>query len=154
MPLRWPLLAAMLLAAVLLSGAAPVGLASMQPDPAAPAGPPPTGAGPPDVAVAAVKAHLVELQSIALAHGGDRAHGRPGYLASLRYVRRRLDAAGYQTTVQPFPAEGMTGYNLIADWPGGDPAAVLMTGAHLDSVRGVRGSTTTAPVLPPYWRWH
>ena len=27
-----------------------------------------------------------------------------------------------------------TGYNLIADWPGGDPDQVLMTGAHLDSV--------------------
>ena len=146
MPLRWPLLAAMLLAVVLLAGAAPVWLGPVQPGPAtaptrlAPAEPaPPTGAGPPDVAVAAVKAHLIELQSIARAHGGDRAHGRPGYLASLRYVQRRLEAAGYQTAVQRFPAEGTTGHNLIADWPGGDPAAVLMTGAHLDSVPGAPG---------------
>jgi aminopeptidase S len=29
--------------------------------------------------------------------------------------------------------------NLIADWPGGDPADVLMIGAHLGSVRAGPG---------------
>ena len=96
MSLRWPLLAATLLAVVLLAGAAPTGPAPAEPVPA-------TATGPPDLAVAAVKAHLTGLQSIAFAHGGDRGHGRPGYLASLQYVRGRLDAAGYRTTVQPFP---------------------------------------------------
>jgi aminopeptidase S len=33
-----------------------------------------------------------------------------------------------------FSYGGATGYNLIADWPGGDPNQVVMTGAHLDSV--------------------
>ncbi|MFI6759578.1 M28 family peptidase [Micromonospora sp. NPDC050417] len=88
----------------------------------------------PDIPLANVKAHLTQLQSIATANGGNRAHGRPGYLASVNYVRAQLDAVGFTTSVQSFTYSGATGYNLIADWPGGDPNNVLMTGAHLDSV--------------------
>ncbi|MEV6317223.1 M28 family metallopeptidase [Streptomyces sp. NPDC051776] len=88
----------------------------------------------PDISVANVKAHLGELQSIASANGGNRAHGRPGYKASVDYVKAKLDAAGFTTTVQQFTSSGSTGYNLIADWPGGDPDQVLFAGAHLDSV--------------------
>ncbi|SDY50672.1 aminopeptidase S [Micromonospora pattaloongensis] len=91
-------------------------------------------AAPPDIALANVRAHLSQFQSIATANGGNRAHGRPGYLASVNYVKAQLDAVGYTTTVQSFSYNGATGYNLIADWPGGDPNNVLMTGAHLDSV--------------------
>ncbi|WP_315986265.1 M28 family peptidase [Streptomyces sp. adm13(2018)] len=50
------------------------------------------------------------------------------------FVKAKLDAAGYTTTVQQFTSGGSTGYNLIADWPGGDPNQVLMAGSHLDSV--------------------
>ncbi|NDU76057.1 M20/M25/M40 family metallo-hydrolase [Actinomadura sp. DSM 109109] len=88
----------------------------------------------PDIPLTNIKAHLTQLQSIATANGGNRAHGRPGFRASLDYVKGRLDAAGYQTSVQSFTYNGATGYNLIADWPGGDTGNVLMTGAHLDSV--------------------
>ncbi len=88
----------------------------------------------PDIPVANVKAHLGQLQSIATANGGNRAHGRPGYKASLDYVKAKLDAAGYTTTVQRFTSSGRTGYNLIADWPGGDTNQVVMAGSHLDSV--------------------
>ncbi|MFJ6948172.1 M28 family metallopeptidase, partial [Streptomyces wuyuanensis] len=88
----------------------------------------------PDIPLANVKAHLSELQSIAGANGGNRAHGRPGYKASIDYAKAKLDAAGFTTTVQQFTSSGATGYNLIADWPGGDPNQVLMAGAHLDSV--------------------
>ncbi|MFI6514931.1 M28 family peptidase [Spirillospora sp. NPDC050679] len=95
---------------------------------------PRTAAAAPDIPLANVKAHLTQFQSIATANGGNRAHGRPGYRASLDYVKAKLDAAGFQTSVQSFTASGATGYNLIADWPGGDPNQVLMTGAHLDSV--------------------
>ncbi|MGN9788314.1 M28 family metallopeptidase [Nonomuraea sp. ZG12] len=97
------------------------------------------GLSPPDIPLANVKAHLTELQSIATANGGSRAHGRPGYLASATYVQDLLDAAGYSTTLQPFTYNGATGYNVIADWPGGDPDDVLMTGAHLDSVTAGAG---------------
>ncbi len=88
----------------------------------------------PDIPVADVKAHLTQLQSIATANGGNRAHGRPGYLASVTYVKNLLDAAGFTTTQQSFTYNGATGYNLIADWPGGDTGNTLMIGAHLDSV--------------------
>ncbi|MFC7278463.1 M20/M25/M40 family metallo-hydrolase [Paractinoplanes rhizophilus] len=88
----------------------------------------------PDIPLANVKAHLSQLQSIATANGGNRAHGRPGHLASVTYVKGLLDAAGFSTTRQSFTYNGATGYNLIADWPGGDTADTLMIGAHLDSV--------------------
>lgn len=88
----------------------------------------------PDIPVANVKAHLAQLQSIATANGGNRAHGRTGYKASIDYVKAKLDGAGFTTTLQTFTTSGATGYNLIADWPGGDASHVVMVGAHLDSV--------------------
>ncbi|MET7358066.1 M28 family metallopeptidase [Streptomyces sp. NPDC005562] len=105
-------------------------LATAAPSAAAPS---PTVAAP-DIPLANVKAHLTQLQSIASANGGNRAHGRPGYKASLDYVKGKLDAAGFTTRIQQFTSSGATGYNLIADWPGGDANQVLMAGAHLDSV--------------------
>ncbi|WP_282694932.1 M28 family metallopeptidase [Streptomyces sp. CC208A] len=97
---------------------------------AAPAG----AAAAPDIPVANVKQHLADLQSIATANGGNRAHGRAGYKASIDFVKAKLDAVGYTTTVQQFTYNGTVGYNLIADWPGGDPNQVIMSGSHLDSV--------------------
>lgn len=93
----------------------------------------------PDLPVANVKAHLTQLQSIATANGGNRAHGRTGYKASLDYVKAKLDAAGYTTVIQQFTSSGRTGYNLVADWPGGDTNQVLMAGSHLDSVTAGAG---------------
>ncbi|MFD9573263.1 M28 family metallopeptidase [Streptomyces sp. NPDC059982] len=94
---------------------------------------------PPDIPLANVKAHLSQFSSIAAANGGNRAHGRSGYKASIDYVKAKLDAAGFTTTLQTFTSSGATGYNLIADWPGGDPNAVLMSGSHLDSVTAGAG---------------
>ncbi|MET9526779.1 M28 family metallopeptidase [Streptomyces coeruleorubidus] len=110
--------------AMLLTGGAAADAASAPPRPAAA----------PDIPLAGVKAHLSQLQSIATANGGNRAHGRPGYKASLDHIKAKLDAAGYTTAVQQFTASGRTGYNLIADWPGGDANQVVMAGSHLDSV--------------------
>ncbi|WP_207947134.1 M28 family metallopeptidase [Actinomadura sp. 7K507] len=94
----------------------------------------PTTAAAPDIPIANVKAHLSQFQRIASANGGNRAHGRPGYRASLDYVKGKLDAAGYQTAIQSFSYRGATGYNLLADWPGGDTNDTLMVGGHLDGV--------------------
>ncbi|MEU2538338.1 M28 family metallopeptidase [Streptomyces iakyrus] len=116
--------------AMLLTGGAVADAASSAPSRAAAA---------PDIPVANVKAHLSQLQSIATANGGNRAHGRAGYKASLDYVKAKLDAAGYTTTIQQFTASGRTGYNLIADWPGGDANQVVMAGSHLDSVSSGAG---------------
>ncbi|MBO0516215.1 Leupeptin-inactivating enzyme 1, partial [Streptomyces beijiangensis] len=70
----------------------------------------------PDIPIANVKTHLTQLQSIATANGGNRAHGKAGYKASIDYVKAKLDAAGFTTALQTFTSSGATGYNLIADW--------------------------------------
>ncbi|MEU5692538.1 M28 family metallopeptidase [Actinosynnema sp. NPDC020468] len=88
----------------------------------------------PNISLAAVQADLAQLQSIANSNGGNRAHGKPGYLASVNWVKSKLDAAGFTTRVQSFTNSGATGYNLIADWPGGDANNIVMLGGHLDSV--------------------
>ncbi|HWL99484.1 MAG TPA: M28 family metallopeptidase [Nocardioidaceae bacterium] len=103
------------------------------------AGPTATAAPPdvlaaPDIPVANVQAHLGQLQTIATSNGGNRAHGRPGYRASIDYVKARLDAVGYVTTLQSFTSGGATGWNLMAEWPRGDANDVIMAGSHLDSV--------------------
>jgi len=95
---------------------------------------PPATLAAPDISLTDVKAHLTQLQTIASNNGGNRAHGRPGYLASVQYIEGQLRAVGYTVTRQTFTYNSLTGYNVIADWPGGDPNQVLMTGAHLDSV--------------------
>ncbi|WP_411144422.1 M28 family metallopeptidase [Streptomyces sp. x-80] len=88
----------------------------------------------PDIPVSAVKADLAQLQSIADANGGNRAHGKPGYKASVDYIKGKLDAAGFTTELQEFSYGGAKGYNLLADWPGGSEDQTVMAGAHLDSV--------------------
>ncbi|MFI2351963.1 M28 family metallopeptidase [Streptomyces sp. NPDC019443] len=131
-PRRTAAAAALALAGLLASAAAaPAATAA----PAAPA----SALAAPDIPLANVKAHLSELQSIATANGGNRAHGRAGYKASIDYVKAKLDAAGFTTSVQQFTTSGATGYNLIADWPGGDANSVVMAGAHLDSVTSGAG---------------
>ncbi|MFF2844839.1 M28 family metallopeptidase [Streptomyces sp. NPDC058001] len=120
---------ATLLATGPMAGAAPARSSVTAPLPAAA----------PDIPVANVQAHLSQLQSIATANGGNRAHGRTGYQASLNYVKGKLDAAGFTTSVQQFTSGGRTGYNLIADWPGGDLNQVVMAGSHLDSVTAGAG---------------
>jgi aminopeptidase S len=87
----------------------------------------------PDIPVADVQAHLAQLQGIADANGGNRAHTQPGFRASLDYVKGALDAAGFTTQLQEFSSGG-TGWNLIADWPGGDENQTMMFGGHADSV--------------------
>ncbi|MFJ8861221.1 M28 family metallopeptidase [Streptomyces sp. NPDC102451] len=125
---------AALAVAALLATAAP----AVQAAPTTEAAPAALAAAP-DIPLANVKAHLTQLQSIATANSGNRAHGRPGYKASVDYVKAKLDAAGYTTALQQFTSGGATGYNLIADWPGGDPNQVLMAGSHLDSVTSGAG---------------
>ncbi|MFG2684547.1 M28 family metallopeptidase [Streptomyces sp. NPDC048405] len=120
------LTAAAVAVATLVTGGSAADAASAPAHPAATAAP--------DISLTNVKAHLAQLQSIATANGGNRAHGRAGYQASLDYVKAKLDAAGFTTRVQRFTASGRTGYNLIADWPGGDANQVVMAGSHLDSV--------------------
>ena len=54
------------------------------------------------VTVNGVRAHQAALQAIADANNGIRTSGTPGYDASVDYVAERMEAAGYDVTVQPF----------------------------------------------------
>ncbi|OEV08115.1 aminopeptidase S [Streptomyces sp. Amel2xB2] len=95
----------------------------------------PEPAAAPDISVDAVQKDLKELQSVAEDNGGNRAHGEPGFKASIDLVKKKLDAAGFKTDVQEFDGGGTKGYNLIADWPeGGSADHTVMVGSHLDSV--------------------
>ncbi|MEU0807563.1 M20/M25/M40 family metallo-hydrolase [Streptomyces sp. NPDC005970] len=94
---------------------------------------------PPVVTADQVMPHLDALQRIADRDGGNRAHGTRGYRDSVAYVKAALDKAGFRTTLHRFTHDGATGYNLVADWPGGDPGHVVFAGAHLDSVEAGPG---------------
>ena len=88
----------------------------------------------PDIPVDATKAHLDALQGIADSNGGNRATGTQGYQASVDYVKGKLDAAGFTTSVQEFETPYGTSSNVIAELPGTAPEHVVMFGSHLDSV--------------------
>jgi len=47
--------------------------------------------------------HLEALQDIADANAGTRAAGLPGYEASVEYVTRTLEAAGWKVSIDEFP---------------------------------------------------
>ena len=126
--------AALTLAAALFAPAAQAVPAAHPPEASRLAVAPAAALAAPDIPVANVKAHLARLQSAATANGGNRAHGKPGYKASVDYVKGALDAAGFTTALQAYTYGGATSWNLIADWPGGDASHVVMVGAHLDSV--------------------
>jgi Zn-dependent M28 family amino/carboxypeptidase len=54
------------------------------------------------VRVEGVRRHQLALQQIADANGGNRFSGLPGYDASVDYVVKTLEAAGYDPEVLPF----------------------------------------------------
>jgi Zn-dependent M28 family amino/carboxypeptidase len=54
------------------------------------------------VNVDGVREHQAAFQAIADANGGIRTSGTAGYDASVDYVIERMEAAGYEVTVQPF----------------------------------------------------
>ncbi len=54
------------------------------------------------VTVGGVRAHQQALQNIATMNGGNRASGSAGYEASVNYVVRRLERAGYDPQIQEF----------------------------------------------------
>jgi Zn-dependent M28 family amino/carboxypeptidase len=52
-----------------------------------------------------VRDHQAALQAIADANGGNRAAGLPGYTASVDYVVDKLEAAGWEVTLDEFEYE-------------------------------------------------
>ncbi|MEU8773857.1 M28 family peptidase [Streptomyces sp. NPDC048606] len=92
------------------------------------------GDDPPNIDVAAVRAHLTQFNTIASQNGGHRRAGSAGYTQSLAYVKGKLQAAGYTVTEQTCTSCTYPSNNLIADWPGGPADQTVMFGAHLDGV--------------------
>jgi aminopeptidase S len=95
-----------------------------------------------DVTEAGTRPHLATLQRIADENGGNRACPSPGYEVSVRYVVDVLTAAGYDVSTPRYPlpkkrrhAGETSCANVLAQTRTGDPARVLVIGAHLDSVR-------------------
>jgi aminopeptidase Y len=91
-----------------------------------------------------VREHQAALQAIADANNGIRTSGTPGYDASAAYVAERMEAAGYDVTVQPFqyqtfivlsptvleqvaPAPGAVVNNIMSYSGSGDVTAPVST---------------------------
>jgi Zn-dependent M28 family amino/carboxypeptidase len=55
------------------------------------------------VTLEGVREHQAAFQAIADANGGNRAAGLPGYTGSVEYVVSKLEAAGWDVTLNEFP---------------------------------------------------
>jgi len=79
-----------------------------------------------------VREHQAEFQEIADANDGTRASGTAGYDQSAEYVAERMEAAGYDVTIQPFDFVRFTEVTpaileQTAPLPGGPIANIVMT---------------------------
>jgi aminopeptidase Y len=99
------------------------------------------------VDVSGVREHQAAFQAIADANGGTRVSGTPGYDASADYVVERMEAAGYDVTVQEFVFQ--TFINLappileqVAPAPGGPIVNNIM------SYSGSGNVTASVTVVP------
>jgi len=123
--------AAALTAAFAVSGVAYAGPTPVAPIAAVAA---PVAAAPPVIGADAPMAHLQKLMDFAKASNNTRVIGSAGFTSTVNYIKQQLDALGWQTTVQNFTTGGRSAANVIAEWPYGDAAHVIMAGAHSDSV--------------------
>ena len=95
-----------------------------------------------EVSVDGAWVHLQALQRVADENGGTRSAGTPGYEASVEYVAGVLRSAGFAVSTPTFAASddddgggaAGPGRNVVAQTSTGNPDAVVMIGAHLDSV--------------------
>jgi aminopeptidase S len=95
---------------------------------------PAPAAAPPVISADAPMAHLQKLMEFAKASKNTRVIGSAGFTSTVTYIKQQLDALGWQTTVQNFTTGSRTASNVVAEWPFGDAAHVVMAGAHSDSV--------------------
>jgi len=84
------------------------------------------------VDVEGVREHQAAFQAIADANGGTRASGTAGYDESAAYVAERMEAAGYDVTIQPFDFVRFTELSpaileQTAPLPGGPIANIVMS---------------------------
>lgn len=80
--------------------------------------------------------HLQALQGIAQQHGGNRAVGTPGGLATAQYILNEAKKSGLQAQMIPFENRSKTvGQNIIIEIPGESKDSAVIAGAHYDSVK-------------------
>ncbi|WEI17916.1 M20/M25/M40 family metallo-hydrolase [Acinetobacter proteolyticus] len=79
--------------------------------------------------------HLHAFEQIAKQHGGNRAVGTQGGLASADYILDQAKKAGFSTELQTFENREKTkGKNIIVEIPG-ESKQIILLGAHYDSVK-------------------
>ena len=93
------------------------------------------------VTLEGVREHQAAFQAIANANGGNRAAGLPGYTGSVEYVVDRLEAAGWDVTLDEFPFTFLATPTLTQLTP---VNATYPTGAFTGSGTG----TVTGNVIP------
>lgn len=80
--------------------------------------------------------HLHAFEQIAKQHGGNRAVGTQGGLASADYILDHAKKAGFTTELQAFENREKTkGQNIIVEIPGESKQDIILLGAHYDSVK-------------------
>lgn len=80
--------------------------------------------------------HLHAFEQIAKQHGGNRAVGTQGGLASADYILDQAKKAGFSTELQAFENREKTkGKNIIVEIPGESAKSIILLGAHYDSVK-------------------
>lgn len=95
--------------------------------------------------------HLDALQRIAEEHGGNRASGTPGYEASVDYVVERLEAVGYDPTVQRFEFPFFEVLEQVLTIAGGEQTPVDLaegTGTWHTMAFSGNGTITDATAVP------
>ena len=93
------------------------------------------------VTLEGVREHQAAFQAIADANGGNRAAGLPGYTGSVEYVVEKLEAAGWDVTLDEFPFTFLATPTLTQLTP---VNASYETGAFTGSGTG----TVTGNVIP------
>jgi aminopeptidase S len=80
--------------------------------------------------------HLHAFEQIAKQHGGNRAVGTQGGLASADYILDHAKKAGFTTELQAFENREKTkGQNIIVEIPSESKQGIILLGAHYDSVK-------------------
>ena len=102
------------------------------------------------VTIDGVREHQAAFQAIADANNGIRTSGTPGYDASVAYVQERMEAAGYDVTVQPFTFQTFiqlspTVLERVAPPPSGPIVTNIMSYSGSDDVTAAVTALTPPP---------
>ncbi|MDH3259906.1 MAG: M28 family metallopeptidase [Acidimicrobiia bacterium] len=102
------------------------------------------------VSLDGVREHQAAFQAIADANGGIRTSGTPGYDQSVAYVAERMEAAGYNVTVQEFDFQTFIVLSpTVLEQVAPPPAGPIVTNIMSYSGSGDVTAPVTALAAPP-----